>query len=119
MRTGAAAKNFAAFPVAAVWNGQDAVVYRVAVNPKSGTTPRKFTITVKSSVVFWLGCIGAGTARLTSPAIGLDWGIPCGNGGDPVGINFRPPHATLGKQVKVLVTASAGSRWEVRIDEPS
>jgi hypothetical protein len=119
VRTGAGAENFAPFPVPALWNGQGDVVYTMALKSKSGTTPRKFGITVRPSLVFWLNCIGTGTARLTSPGIGLKWGIPCGNGADPQGITFTPPRAAQGKQAKVLVTASSGSRWEVRIDEPA
>jgi hypothetical protein len=119
VRTGAGAQNFAPFPVPALWNGQDDVAYVMTVKAKSGTTPRKFTVTVKPSLVFWLNCIGDGSARLTSPVIGLKWGIPCGNGADPEGLTFAPPPAAQGKPVKVLVTASAGGRWEVRVDEPA
>jgi hypothetical protein len=119
VRTGAGAANFAPFPVAASWDGQGEVVYIMVVKAKTGTAPRKFTVTARSSLVFWLNCIGTGSARLTSPAINLKWGIPCGNGADPRGITFRPPPAVQGKPVKVLVTASAGARWEVRIDAPA
>jgi hypothetical protein len=119
VRTGAGAQNFAPFPVPASWNGEDDVVYHMVVKAKSGTVPRKFGITVKPSVVFWLNCIGTGTAQLTSPAISLKWGIPCGSGDDPAGITFRPARAIQGKSVKILVTAPAGSRWEIRIDEPA
>lgn len=118
VRTGAAARNFAPFPVPAQWNGEDDVLYAMAVKSTSGTTPRKFAVTVKPSMVFWLNCIGVGDARLTSPVIGLKWGIPCGNGADPQAITVAPPPAAQGKPVKVLVTASAGARWEVRVDEP-
>ena len=119
VRTGATAKNFAAFPVAASWDGAGMVVYHVVVKPKSDTKPREFGFTVTPSMVLWLNCIGTGTAHLTSPAINLKWGIPCGNGDDPAGITVKPPLAAQGKSVKVLVTASAGARWEVRIDEPA
>lgn len=117
IRTGSAAKNFAPFPVPASWQGQDNVVYNMVVKAKSGFTPRKFGLTAKSSMVFWLNCVGKGSAHLSSPGIGLNWGIPCGNGTHPQGLTFRPPHAAQGKPIKVLVTVSAGSRWEVRIDE--
>jgi hypothetical protein len=119
VRTGAAAKNFAAFPVAASWDGADMVVYHMVVKPKSDTKPREFGFTVRPSMVFWLNCIGTGTAHLISPVINLKWGVPCGNGDDPAGITVEPPRAAQGKSVKVLVTASAGARWEVRIDEPA
>ena len=118
VRTGAAAENFAPFPMATKWNGLDNVDYVMVVKAKTGTTPREFGITAKSSMVFWLSCIGTGTVRLTSPAIKLNWGIPCGNGDDPEGITYSPPKDTVGKEIKVLVTAPAGGRWEVRIDEP-
>jgi hypothetical protein len=119
VRTGAAPKNFAAFPVPASWDGQDMVVYVMVVKPKTGTKPREFGLTARSSMAFWLSCIGTGTAHLTSPAINLKWGVPCGNGDDPAGVTVRPPRAAQGKLVKVLVTAPAGARWEVRIDEPA
>jgi len=119
VRTGEAAKNFPPFPVPAVWNGQNDMPYQMVVKSKAGTAPRKFGFTARQSMVFWLNCIGTGSARLASPAIGLAWGIPCGNGADPAGITLTPPRAALGKPLKVLVTASAGSRWEVRVDEPA
>jgi len=103
--------------MATKWNGLDNVDYVMAVKAKTGTNPREFAVTAKSSLVFWLSCIGTGTVRLTSPAIKLNWGIPCGNGADPEGLTYSPPRATVGKKIKVLVTAPAGARWEVRIDE--
>jgi hypothetical protein len=119
VRTGAAAANFAPFPVPALWNGQGNVAYQVAVKPVSGAAPRQFTVTVTPSLVFWLNCIGAGSVHLTNRVIGLKWGIACGSGADPQALTFAPPPAAQGKLVKVLVTASAGSRWAVRIDEPA
>ena len=119
VRTGAGAENFSPFPVAASWSGADMVVYHMVVKSKSGTKPREFGFTARASMVFWLNCIGTGTAHITSPAIDLKWGVPCGTGDDPAGLTFKPPRAAQGKLVKVLVTAPAGARWEVRIDEPS
>ena len=117
IRTGAGAKNFAPFPVPASWVGQDNVTYKLVVKGKTGTAPREFGFIAKSSMVFWLNCIGAGSAHLTSPAINLKWDVSCGNGQSPGGITFAPPHSAVGKPVKVLVTVSRNSRWEVRIDE--
>jgi hypothetical protein len=119
VRAGAGAKSFAPFPVPASWNGEYDTVYQMVVKAKTGTKPREFGITARSSVVFWLTCIGTGTAQLISPGIKLKWSVPCGSGDDPAGITFGPPRSAQGKPVKVLVTASAGSRWEVRIDEPA
>ncbi|MGH3245168.1 MAG: hypothetical protein ACRDOI_03015 [Trebonia sp.] len=119
VRTGNAAKNFPPFPVPTLWNGKGEVAYRTVVEAKTGTAPRRFGVTARLSMVFWLNCIGTGTAHLTSPAINLKWGVPCGNGADPAGLTFSPVPATHGQPVKVLVTASAGARWEVRIDEPA
>jgi hypothetical protein len=110
-------KNFPPFPVPAVWNGKDGVMYKMVVKANTGTTSREWGFTAKSSMVFWLNCIGKGKAQLASPAIDLKWDVSCGNGNSPGGITFAPPHAVLGKQVKVLVTVSRNSRWEVRIDE--
>lgn len=116
VRVGAAAKVFTTFPVSPSWNGLDNVKYGVEVNTRTGTKPEQFDFTTKSSMVFWLNCIGAGASHLTSPAIGLRWGVPCGNGADPQGLTYTPPAAARGKQASVLVTASAGARWEIRID---
>jgi hypothetical protein len=110
-------KNFPPFPVPAIWNGKSGTIYKMVVKAKTGTTSREFGVTAKSSMVFWLNCIGKGKAQLASPAINLKWDVSCGNGNSPGGITFAPPHAALGKQIKVLVTVSRNSRWEVRIDE--
>ena len=117
VRTGTALANFAPFPVPSKWNGEGGKDYLMVVKAKTGTNPHKFSFTAKASMVFWLNCIGAGSAHLTSPAIGLKWGMRCGNGDDPAGLTFRVPRAAQGKKVIALVTVSAGSRWEVRIDE--
>ncbi|HEY6493062.1 MAG TPA: hypothetical protein VIZ43_07290 [Trebonia sp.] len=119
VRAAAAAKDFAPFPVATRWNGQGNVDYAVLVKAKSGTNPHEFGVIVRSSLVFWLSCIGSGTARLTSKAIDLNWGVACGNGDDPQGLTIRPPRSAVGKTVKVLVTAPAGGRWEIRVDQPA
>ena len=116
VRAGAAAKTFTSFPVSASWNGLDNAKYAVVAGAKTGTKPREFGFTAKRSMVFWLSCIGTGTASLTSPAIGLKWGVPCGDGADPQGLTYGPPAAAQGKPAKVLVTAPAGARWEVRVD---
>ena len=117
VRSGTGAKNFPPFPVPTSWSGQDSVVYEMVVKAKTGTAPREFGVKTTSSMVFWLNCIGSGSAHLTSPAIGLKWGMRCGNGDDPAGLTFRVPRAAQGKKVIALVAVSAGSRWEVRIDE--
>jgi len=121
IRSGASAKNFPPFPVPTTWTGGDSVDYTMVVKAKTGTTPRYFGFTAKSSMVFWLNCIGTGKAQLASPAIGLKWDIPCGSGAqpDPKGLTFRPPHAALDKKTLARVTVTTGSRWEVRIDAPS
>jgi hypothetical protein len=88
----------------------------MVLKAKTGTKPRKFSVTVTSSMVFWLGCIGTGTARIVSPPLRLNWGIPCGTGQDPAGIAYVPPKAAVGKTVKVEVTSPARTRWEFRVD---
>lgn len=117
VRTGDSARNFAPFPVPALWSGQDNVTYTMVVKAKTGTAPRGFGFTAKPSMVFWLNCLGNGSVHLTSAAIGLKWGMKCGNGEDPSALTFTPPRAAQGKKAVALVTASAGARWEVRIDE--
>jgi len=109
--------NFPPFPVPTTWNGKSGVMYKMVVKANTGFTSRNWDVTAKSSMVFWLNCIGRGKAQLASPAINLKWDVTCGNGNSPGGITFAPPQAALDKQVNVLVTVSKGSRWEVRIDE--
>jgi hypothetical protein len=112
------ATNFAPFAVPAVWNGYNNAQYAVLLKAVTGARPREFHITVGSDMVFWLSCIGTGTARVISADMGLNWGVACGTGDDPSGIDFRPRGAVVGSKVKVLVTAPAGGRWEIRIDVP-
>ena len=109
--------NFGVFPVPAVYNGLDDSVYRMVQKPKTGTAPGGFHVTVQPSMAFWLNCIGKGTARLSSPGIDLKWSVPCGDGGSPSGITFRPKASAVGHVAFVLVTTTRGSKWEVRIDE--
>jgi hypothetical protein len=116
VRTGAAAEKFAAFPVQATWNGLHNVVFQQIVKPKSGTAARNFRVITRSEMAFWLNCIGSGTVQLDSPAMGLKWSVPCGNGDDPRGLNITPRAASVGHGADIGVTVSAGSRWEVRID---
>jgi hypothetical protein len=115
--TGVNAVNLAPFPVPSTWTGKDGSVYTAVIKPKTGTTPGTFSVIPTSSVVFWLGCIGEGTARVASPSIGLHWSIPCGGVADPEGITFIPPRAAVGTSVKIKVTSSPHTRWEVRVDD--
>jgi hypothetical protein len=112
------ATNFAPFAVPTVWNGYNNTQYTTLLKAVTGTRPRKFHITVGSDMVFWLSCIGKGTAQVISADMGLNWGVACGTGDDPSGIDFNPKGAVVGSKVKILVTAPAGSRWEIRIDVP-
>ena len=116
VRSGTALANFAPFPVPSKWGGAGGKDYFMVVKAKTGTKPHKFSFTATASVVFWLNCIGKGTARLTSPGIRLNWGVPCGTGADPAGITVTPPRAAQGALVKALVTSPPGTRWEIRVD---
>lgn len=109
--------NFAPFPVPATYNGLGNNVYTMVQKAKSGTEPGGFHVTVRPDMVFWLNCIGKGTATLSSPGIDLKWTVPCGDGTSPGGINFRPQASAVGHVAFVLVTATRASKWEVRIDE--
>ena len=109
--------DFASFPVPDTYNGLGNNVYTQVQKPKTGTAPGGFHFTVKTSMVFWLNCIGKGTALLSSPGIDLKWSVPCGDGGSPSGITFRPKGSAVGHVAFVLVTTTRGSKWEVRIDE--
>jgi hypothetical protein len=108
--------DFAPFPVPAVYNGLGNSVYTMVQKPKSGADPAKFHFTVRPSMVFWLNCIGKGTATLSSPGIDLQWTIPCSDGTSPSGVTFSPKGSALGKTATVLVTATRNSHWEIRID---
>jgi hypothetical protein len=116
VRVGRATQNFAPFPVPAVWAGLHNKVYQEILKPKNGTAKRNFRVIARSEMVFWLNCIGAGNATLSSPATGLKWSLPCGSGNDPQGVTVTPPAAAVGHGANVLVTVAAGARWEVRID---
>jgi hypothetical protein len=108
--------DFAPFPVPAVYNGLGNSVYTMVQKAKTGGVPGSFHFTVKPSMVFWLNCIGKGTAQLSSPGIGLQWSVPCGDGTSPGGITFRPKASAVGHVASVLVTVTRQSRWEIRID---
>ncbi len=109
--------DFVPFQVPATYNGLGNNVYTLVQKAKTGTAPGGFHFTVKPSMVFWLNCIGKGTAQVSSPGIGLKWSVPCGDGGTPSGITFRPKASAVGHVAFVLVTATRTSKWEVRIDE--
>ena len=109
--------DFVPFQVPATYNGLGNNVYTQVYKATTGTAPGGFHFTVKTSMAFWLNCIGRGTALLSSPGIGLKWSVPCGDGGSPSGITFRPKASAVGHLAFVLVTTTRGSKWEVRIDE--
>jgi hypothetical protein len=109
--------DFAPFPVPAVYNGLDNSVYTMVQKGKTGSLPAEFHFTVKPSMVFWLNCIGKGTALLSSPGISLNWSVPCGDGGTPAGITFTPKGSAVGHVAFVLVSTTRQSKWEIRIDE--
>ncbi len=109
--------DFPPFPVPDTYNGLGNSVYTMVQKAKSGTAPGGFHVTVKPSMVFWLNCIGKGTAQLSSPGISLSWSVPCGDGGTPAGITFTPKGSAVGHVAFVLVTASRTSKWEIRIDD--
>lgn len=116
--TGAQTPNFAPFPIPPTWSGGTGSDYTMAFRTVTGTTPREFSVTATSSLVFWLGCIGTGSARIVSAPLKLNWSVPCvsGNSDGPTGITLIPPRAAVGTAVQVKVTASPGSRWEFRVD---
>jgi hypothetical protein len=118
--TGPEEPSFAPFPVPSTWSGGSGTDYTAIFSTVSKATPREFSFTATSSMVFWLACIGTGTAQIVSPALNLNWGVPCdpGTGVDPTGITFIPPRAAVGTLVEVEVTSLPGSPFEFRIDEP-
>ena len=115
----AAVKDFGAFPIPAGWNGKVFRFYEALVKAKVSKKRHNFRIIARADLVFWLSCIGTGTAQFTSPALRFHWSVPCGNGADPAAVNFRPRAAAVGHAVDALVTASPGARWEARIDVPA
>jgi hypothetical protein len=109
--------DFPPFPVPNTYNGLGNNVYTMVQKAKTGTAPGGFHVTVKTSMVFWLNCIGKGTAQVSSPGIALKWSVPCGDGGTPAGITFRPKASAIGHVAFVLVSTTRASKWEFRIDD--
>ncbi len=113
----AAPTNFPSFPQPTTYTGRGNNVYTQVQKPQTGTAPGGFHFTVKPEMVFWLNCIGRGTAQMSSPGIALKWSVACGDGGSPAGITFRAKASAVGHRAFVVVTATRGSKWEFRIDE--
>ena len=109
--------DFPPFQVPATYNGLGNSVYTQVDKARTGTKPGGFHVTVRPDMVFWLSCIGKGTALLSSPGIDLKWSVPCDNGSSPRGINFRPKSSAVGHVAFVVVSTTRGSKWEVRIDQ--
>jgi hypothetical protein len=112
---------FPVFPIASPWTGPEDKAYEPILGPRSGSGARRFSIGAEAHLAFWFGCIGTGSARLSSPGLGLGWSIPCDASTDPEGITFTPTtHATPGRKVtlSISVTAPATSHWELRVDAP-
>jgi hypothetical protein len=108
---------FHPFPQPDTYNGLGDSVYTMVRKATTGSKPGGFHFTVKSSMVFWLNCIGKGTATLSSPGIGLKWSVPCNDGSSPGGITFQAKASAVGHVAFVLVTTTRSSKWEIRIDE--
>ena len=116
---GASPTNFPPFQVPATWSGYRSIAYEQVQKAVAGTKPRNFHITAGPDLVFWLGCLGTGEAKLKSAALGLSWEIQCSSRLDPQAISFSPTTQIAdGTAVKVLVTVTKGAIWEVRIDAP-
>ena len=109
--------DFASFPVPETYNGLGNNVYTQVQKPQTGTGPGGFHVKVRPDMVFWLNCIGRGTAQLSSPGIGLKWSVACGDGGSPAAITFHPKASAVGHVAFVVVSATRGSKWEFRVDE--
>jgi hypothetical protein len=109
--------DFASFQVPATYNGLGNTVYTQVQKPQTGTAPGGFHVKVRTDMVFWLNCIGKGTAQMSSPGIGLNWSVPCDDGSSPKAINFRAKASAVGHMAFVVVSATRGSKWEFRIDE--
>ena len=118
--TGQAADKFDPFPEPRRWNLTVGPSYAAILGPLSGegTKQKTFTITGQKNLVFWLGCLGTGTARRSSPDMTLDWTVQCGVNREPAGINVNPTHAPVGLKATVHLTVPAGDRWSLRIDAP-
>jgi hypothetical protein len=117
IRTGAALDNFAPFQVPVQWRGEGNVLYTMVVKARAGTKPREFGVKAAPSMVFWLGCLGAGgSVTVVSAPIKLKWSAPCSSDADPTGITFAPPRAEVGKKVKVMVSAPSHAKWLFRAD---
>jgi hypothetical protein len=108
--------NFGPFPIPDTYNGLGNNVYTMVQKAQTGTEPGGFHFTVHTNMVFWLNCIGKGTATMSGPGISLKWSVPCDDGTTPTGITFRPKASAVGHVAFVLVTSTRKSKWEFRID---
>jgi hypothetical protein len=116
VRAGAAIADFGPFPIPATWNGKDNRFYQNLVKGRVGAKPSNLRFVAHADLVFWLSCIGTGSAQLDSPGLRFHWSVPCGSGADPAAVNFSPRAAAVGHAVNVMVTAAPGARWETRVD---
>jgi hypothetical protein len=115
-----ATNRFDPFPEPSTWNLSVGPTYSAILGPLSGGgTKKTFTVTGEPELVFWLGCLGTGTARLSSPDMTLDWIVQCGVNREPGGIIVNPTHAPVGKKITVDLTIPAGDQWSLRIDAPA
>ena len=112
-----ATPNFHPFPQPDTYNGLGNNVYTMVQKAATGTQPGGFHFTVKPSMVFWLNCIGKGTATLSSQGIGLKWSVPCNDGSSPDGITVSPKASAVGHMAFVVVSTTRASKWEFRLDE--
>ena len=113
------ASKFAAFPISKVWSGPGGK-FQAIVGPLSGSGQEKtFTFAAGSNLVIWFGCLGTGTAHLSSKDMALDWHVTCDSNPDPIATQINPTNAPAGKKVTVDLTIPAGAKWEIRVDAPA
>lgn len=79
----------------------------------SGSGSKTFTISARPGIAGWLGCIGTGMVRMTSP---VAVGAICDGGNAFVGGLTQPTSYRRGQKVAVRIVGPADVRWEFRID---
>jgi hypothetical protein len=95
--------------------GNNEANYVTILGPVTGTGPRTFTISARTGIAIWFGCIGKGPVWVRSPVMAVT-DPSCGDGHSMFGEQTQATHLRPGQKVTVRVVAPATTRWELRID---
>jgi hypothetical protein len=104
--------QFTAMPLLIQWGKPN---YVTIMGPVTRTGSKTFTISARTGIAAWLGCIGKGIVWLSGP-LALTAVCGDGDGGAWGGALTEPTHMRPGQKVTVRVVAPATATWELRID---